>query len=255
MKVVHADLFEQDLSGATVITLYLLPSLNVKLMPKLMKELKPGTRIVSHAFDMGDWKPEKELDVDGRKVYFWTIPKKVGTRAQARHLSRRALLAICGGTAASVAVILAVSGGFRTTVGGLRISARSPLPIALLALINGLRSGTRRRAAQQSIAADLEAAWRRIERHSHSRIVVAIALIAVAIVAAIFSTRSAAGADASGYFSQAAMLGERPPVSWLTELSDLRSRPRSVSDLAAWLARRASRRARRRRPIRRDCRC
>ena len=41
-----------------------------------MKELKPGTRIVSHAFDMGDWKPEQELDVNGRKVYFWTIPKK-----------------------------------------------------------------------------------------------------------------------------------------------------------------------------------
>ncbi len=76
VKVVEGDLFEQDLSGATVVTLYLLPSLNVKLMPKLMKELKPGTRIVSHAFDMGDWKPEKELDVDGRKVYYWTIPKR-----------------------------------------------------------------------------------------------------------------------------------------------------------------------------------
>ena len=76
VTVVHADLFETDLSGASVITLYLLPSLNVKLMPKLMKELKPGTRIVSHAFDMGDWKPEKELDVDGRKVYYWTIPKR-----------------------------------------------------------------------------------------------------------------------------------------------------------------------------------
>jgi ribosomal protein L11 methylase PrmA len=76
VRIVHADLFEQNLSEATVVTLYLLPSLNVKLMPKLMKELKPGTRIVSHAFDMGDWKPEKELDVDGRKVYFWTIPKR-----------------------------------------------------------------------------------------------------------------------------------------------------------------------------------
>jgi ribosomal protein L11 methylase PrmA len=76
VKVVEGDLFEQDLSGASVVTLYLLPSLNVKLMPKLMKELKPGTRIVSHAFDMGDWKPEKELDVDGRKVYYWTIPKR-----------------------------------------------------------------------------------------------------------------------------------------------------------------------------------
>jgi ribosomal protein L11 methylase PrmA len=76
VKVVHADLFETELAGASVVTLYLLPSLNVKLMPKLMRELKPGTRIVSHAFDMGDWKPEKELDVDGRKVYFWTIPKR-----------------------------------------------------------------------------------------------------------------------------------------------------------------------------------
>jgi ribosomal protein L11 methylase PrmA len=76
VKIVQGDLFEQDLSQATVVTLYLLPSLNVKLMPKLMKELKPGTRIVSHAFDMGDWKPEKELDVEGRKVYFWTIPKR-----------------------------------------------------------------------------------------------------------------------------------------------------------------------------------
>ena len=76
VKIVQGDLFEQDLSQATVVTLYLLPSLNVKLMPKLMKELKPGTRVVSHAFDMGDWKPEKELDVEGRKVYYWTIPKR-----------------------------------------------------------------------------------------------------------------------------------------------------------------------------------
>ena len=76
VKIIQGDLFEQDLSQATVVTLYLLPSLNVKLMPKLMKELKPGTRVVSHAFDMGDWKPEKELDVEGRKVYFWTIPKR-----------------------------------------------------------------------------------------------------------------------------------------------------------------------------------
>jgi ribosomal protein L11 methylase PrmA len=75
VRIVQGDLFEQNLSEATVVTLYLLPSLNVKLMPKLKKELKPGTRIVSHAFDMGDWKPEKELDVNGRKVYYWTIPK------------------------------------------------------------------------------------------------------------------------------------------------------------------------------------
>ncbi len=76
VRIIQGDLFETNISEATVVTLYLLPSLNQKLMPKLMKELKPGTRIVSHAFDMGDWKPEQELDVNGRKVYFWTIPKK-----------------------------------------------------------------------------------------------------------------------------------------------------------------------------------
>jgi 2-polyprenyl-3-methyl-5-hydroxy-6-metoxy-1,4-benzoquinol methylase len=68
------DLFTSDFSEATVVTLYLLPELNVKLRDQLFKQLKPGTRIVSHAFDMGDWKPEKTLQVDGRTVYYWTIP-------------------------------------------------------------------------------------------------------------------------------------------------------------------------------------
>ncbi|MBI4475880.1 MAG: methyltransferase domain-containing protein [Acidobacteria bacterium] len=72
----NEDLFAANISDATVVTLYLLPSLNVKLRPKLMTELRPGTRIVSHAFDMGDWKPEQTLDVNGRTVYYWTIPKQ-----------------------------------------------------------------------------------------------------------------------------------------------------------------------------------
>ncbi|MBI1875662.1 MAG: methyltransferase domain-containing protein [Acidobacteria bacterium] len=72
----NEDLFTANISDASVVTLYLLPSLNVKLRPKLMKDLKPGTRIVSHAFDMGDWKPEQTLDVNGRTVYYWTIPKQ-----------------------------------------------------------------------------------------------------------------------------------------------------------------------------------
>jgi ribosomal protein L11 methylase PrmA len=76
VKFLNQDLFTTDISEATVVTLYLLPSLNLKLQPKLMKELKPGTRIVSHAFDMGDWKPEQTLDVNGRTVYYWTIPAK-----------------------------------------------------------------------------------------------------------------------------------------------------------------------------------
>ena len=74
VRFINADLFESDLREATVVTLYLLPELNLKLLPKLLKELKPGTRVVSHAFDMGTWKPQQALDVGGRNVYFWTIP-------------------------------------------------------------------------------------------------------------------------------------------------------------------------------------
>ena len=70
------DLFKTDFKDATVVTLYLLPDLNVKLRPRLLNELKPGTRIVSHQFDMGTWKPEKRLESNGRTVYFWTVPKK-----------------------------------------------------------------------------------------------------------------------------------------------------------------------------------
>lgn len=75
VRFLNQDLFTTNISDATVVTLYLLPSLNVKLIPKLKSELKPGTRIVSHAFDMGDWQPEQKLDVNGRQVFFWTIPK------------------------------------------------------------------------------------------------------------------------------------------------------------------------------------
>ena len=74
VKIVQGDLFEADIKDATVVTLYLLQSLNIKLMPKLKKELKPGTRIVSQSFDMGtEWPPEKTVEVDGRPVYMWTI--------------------------------------------------------------------------------------------------------------------------------------------------------------------------------------
>ena len=68
------DLFQANFREATVVTLYLLPELNLKLRPRLWAELKPGTRIVSHQFDMGDWKPEKKLETNGRVIYFWTIP-------------------------------------------------------------------------------------------------------------------------------------------------------------------------------------
>jgi ribosomal protein L11 methylase PrmA len=74
VKFRNEDLFKANISEATVVTLYLLPDLNVKLRPRLWKELKPGTRIVSHQFDMAEWKPEKQMDLNGRTIYFWTIP-------------------------------------------------------------------------------------------------------------------------------------------------------------------------------------
>lgn len=69
------DLFKADFREATVVTLYLLPDLNLKLRPQLLKQLRPGTRVVSHQFDMGDWKPDKTLESNGRTVYFWVIPE------------------------------------------------------------------------------------------------------------------------------------------------------------------------------------
>ena len=67
------DLFETDLKDATVVTLYLLPARLAKLRPKLWKELKPGTRIVSHDFELGDWAPQKKVEVGSSTLYFWTI--------------------------------------------------------------------------------------------------------------------------------------------------------------------------------------
>lgn len=70
----NEDMFEANIREASVVTLYLLTSLNLKLKPKLLHDLKPGSRIVSQTFDMGDWQPEKEQLVNGRHVYMWTVP-------------------------------------------------------------------------------------------------------------------------------------------------------------------------------------
>jgi ubiquinone/menaquinone biosynthesis C-methylase UbiE len=76
VRFIQGDLFETDISEATVVTLYLLTRLNLKLRPKLLKELKPGTRIVSHAFDMGDWKPEKTETAGGSSLFLWRVPPR-----------------------------------------------------------------------------------------------------------------------------------------------------------------------------------
>jgi precorrin-6B methylase 2 len=77
VEFVTQDMFKTDLRGATVVTLFLLPDLNKTLMPKLFKELEPGSRVVSHMWDMDDWKPDMTLKAYGSTVHFWIIPGDV----------------------------------------------------------------------------------------------------------------------------------------------------------------------------------
>jgi len=72
----HGDIFQTDFSQASVITLYLLPALNIKLRPQLLA-MRPGTRVVSHSFTMEDWQPDEVSSMDGRRAYFWVVPANV----------------------------------------------------------------------------------------------------------------------------------------------------------------------------------
>ena len=74
------NLFETDISKADILTMYLLPSVNIELRPKVLRDMWPGTRIVSHAFDMGDWQPDHRESVIGRTVYLWVVPARVEGR-------------------------------------------------------------------------------------------------------------------------------------------------------------------------------
>jgi hypothetical protein len=94
VKFIEQDLFKADIKEATVVTLYLLPEVNLRLRPKLWSELKPGTRVVSEVFDMGDWKPDKTVTVEyrvpppvqyqpafgHRTIYYWVIPERTSPK-------------------------------------------------------------------------------------------------------------------------------------------------------------------------------
>src|SRR5438045_711915 len=75
-KIVQGDIFASDFSSATVITMYLLPALNMKLRPQIL-QMRPGTRVVSHSFTMEDWEPDETSSMDGRRAYFWLVPANV----------------------------------------------------------------------------------------------------------------------------------------------------------------------------------
>ena len=78
------DLFEMEFGEADVLTMYLLPQVNLKLRPKILSDMKPGSRVVSHSFDMDDWKPDAEDEVDSSTIYFWIVPAKVEGTWQAK---------------------------------------------------------------------------------------------------------------------------------------------------------------------------
>lgn len=77
VRFLQQDLFETDLREATVVTLYLLPEVNLRLRPKLLRDLRPGARVVSHAFDMDEWQPDRQLEVAETTLYLWIIPAQV----------------------------------------------------------------------------------------------------------------------------------------------------------------------------------
>jgi hypothetical protein len=75
-RIVQGDIFASDFTKATVLTMYLLPALNLKLRPQILA-MRPGTRVVSHSFNMDDWEPDEVSSLDGRRAYFWLVPASV----------------------------------------------------------------------------------------------------------------------------------------------------------------------------------
>jgi SAM-dependent methyltransferase len=78
-QIVQGDIFATDFTQATVLTMYLLPSLNMKLRPQILA-MRPGTRVVAHAFNMEDWEPDETSDIDGRRAFLWIVPASVSGR-------------------------------------------------------------------------------------------------------------------------------------------------------------------------------
>jgi SAM-dependent methyltransferase len=86
VKFIEKNLFEMDFADADILGMYLLTTVNAKLKPKILAEMKPGSRVVSHAFDMGDWKPDQTVRVKesgDRVVYFWVVPARIDGKSEA----------------------------------------------------------------------------------------------------------------------------------------------------------------------------
>jgi hypothetical protein len=83
------NLFDTKIGDASVLTMYLLWHINLELRPRILSELKPGTRVVSHAFDLGDWEADRHDVIDGRHIYMWVVPAQVAGRWQVQHGPRQ----------------------------------------------------------------------------------------------------------------------------------------------------------------------
>lgn len=86
---VEGNLFEQDISKANVLTMYLLQGVNLQLRPKILSDLRPGSRVVSHAFSMNDWEPDQHVNMNGRNLYLWIVPGKADGSWQAESGGRK----------------------------------------------------------------------------------------------------------------------------------------------------------------------
>ena len=86
---VLGNLFEQDISKANVLTMYLLQGVNLQLRPKILSDLRPGSRVVSHAFSMNDWEPDEHVNLNGRNLYLWIVPGKADGTWQAESGGRK----------------------------------------------------------------------------------------------------------------------------------------------------------------------
>ena len=116
VKFLNADIFQTDFSQATIITMYLLPDLNLKLQPKILGQ-KPGTRVASYQFNMGDWQPDETANIDNRLAHLWIVPAKAGGNwslridgsAQERPLSLRQSFQMLTGQLNGATAVLAIS--------------------------------------------------------------------------------------------------------------------------------------------------
>ena len=146
VRIITGDIFQENFSSATVVTLYLLPDLNLRLRPTLLK-MKPGTRIVSHAFTMGDWEPDETMNHEFARGYFWIVPAQVdgdwmmtGLEGGPVRMSLRQSYQNIGGTLTRASVPLPLLGA---KLRGEEISFQFSTPDRVVHTFTGRVSGNR----------------------------------------------------------------------------------------------------------------